>query len=175
MDMADMAKGHVLIVVCCLTRYVAYIELKDKKADTVLDALKRRWFAYFGYPGYLMHDRAAEFMSDLLRGALRALGILTIPTHSKASNGAAEVQVGILKHMLILALENVGDFCGYHGGAARAAAGAQLVARSLRHLAGALRVGHLAGHGQRAQRRGRGLVGSAPLYDAGGRVAEKGA
>lgn len=87
--------GHIacLVVVDHYTKWVSAAPLKDKRASTVVKALKNHVFpSLLALPQCMLTDNGREFSNDELSDLLGTLGIrhkLTTPYHP-ASNGAVE-------------------------------------------------------------------------------------
>ena len=82
----------VLVVVDHFTRYVRAFVIPDRMAKTIAKTLYEDYFSVFGFPSWLMSDRAPEFVGGILMALCDILHIkklCTSPYHPQ-SNGAME-------------------------------------------------------------------------------------
>ena len=82
----------VLVVVDHFTRYVRAFVIPDRTVKTITKMLYKDYFSVFGFPSWLMSDRALEFVCSILTALcdiLHVKKLRTSPYHSQ-SNGAVE-------------------------------------------------------------------------------------
>ena len=83
---------YVLVVGDYFSKFTMPIAIKNKKQETVADALVKRWFPLFGVPEVIHTDRGTEFDNMLMRELCERFNITKTRTCSyhPASNGVIE-------------------------------------------------------------------------------------
>ena len=76
--------------------------IEDKKPETVLNVIMRRWICVFGTPKRILHDRGGEFQNAQLLNFLNVMVLQSRPTsaYSPFTNGVVERHNGVLKTTL---------------------------------------------------------------------------
>ena len=69
--------GHVYFLtgICCFTKYLIAVPLKDKTALTVANALLKNVYLIHGAVELQVHDNGPEFVNSVLSHLSRMLGI----------------------------------------------------------------------------------------------------
>lgn len=101
MDLSRSGKKYALVFQEYLTKWPEVYAVKDRTSPTVARCLVDL-ICKHGVPTRIIHDRAAEFMSDILQETARILGITQLPTsggHPQA-DGMVERLNRTLKQML---------------------------------------------------------------------------
>ena len=84
-------KGHILVIVCTLTRWVDLYGTADATALSTAECLLRH-FGRFGAPRQLRSDNGPHFIADVIKEFLALVGIeqcLTL-AYSKEENAIVE-------------------------------------------------------------------------------------
>lgn len=79
-------------MMCMFTRYPVAVPIRNKKAETVANAIMGRWISPFGIPESVLTDRGGEFVNKGLEYIARKMGIHKITTSGRLpwANGAIE-------------------------------------------------------------------------------------
>ena len=83
---------YLLTVICCFTKYLICVPIRDKLSISVADALMRHVYLIYNPPEILVHDQGGEFWSEVMRQLATLLGIQPskITSHRPSSNGVVE-------------------------------------------------------------------------------------
>ena len=79
MDMSKAGNKYVLVIQDYLTKWPEVYAVPDRKAETVAKC----WMDFIwkhGVPNRIIHDRAAEFLSEVLQETARLVGVSQLPT-----------------------------------------------------------------------------------------------
>jgi len=101
LDQSRKGNWYVLVIQDYLTKWPEVCALPDRKAETVARCLLDLTWKH-GMPSRIIHDRAAEFLVEVLRETATLLGVTQLPTsggHPQA-DGLVERFNGTLKQML---------------------------------------------------------------------------
>ena len=101
MDLSRSGNRYALVFQEYLTKWPEVYAVKDRTAPTVAGCLVDL-ICKHGVPTRIIHDRAAEFMSDVLQETARILGITQLPTSGghPQTDGMVERLNRTLKQML---------------------------------------------------------------------------
>lgn len=101
MDLSRSGNRYALVFQEYLTKWPEVYAVKDRTAPTVAGCLTD-FICKHGVPTRIIHDRAAEFMSDMLQETARILGITQLPTSGghPQTDGMVERLNRTLKQML---------------------------------------------------------------------------
>ena len=71
------AGGHVYLLtgICCFTKYLIVVPLRDKRALTVTNALLRHVYLIYGAGELQVHDNGTEFVNSVLQHLSRMMEI----------------------------------------------------------------------------------------------------
>ena len=71
------AGGHVYLLtgICCFTKYLVVVPLRDKSALTVANALLKHVYLIYGACELQDHDNGSEFVNSILQHLSRMMGI----------------------------------------------------------------------------------------------------
>ena len=88
------AGGHVYLLtgICCFTKYLIAVPLKDKTALTVANALLKHVYLIYGAVELQVHDNGPEFVNSVLSHLSKMLGIqdLRSTAYRPVANSAIE-------------------------------------------------------------------------------------
>ena len=86
------APPYIFYMVDTYTRFKAACFIKDKKTETVAEALVLEWIKFFGPPRYIMTDRGNEFMGKDMRDlcSFHDIRFTSTASHSPHQNAKAE-------------------------------------------------------------------------------------
>ena len=88
------AGGHVYLLtgICCFTKYLVVVPLKDKSALTVANALLKHVYLIYGAVELQVHDNGPEFVNAILGHLSRMMGIqdLRSTPYRPVANSAIE-------------------------------------------------------------------------------------
>lgn len=102
--MTKSKRGNIycLTIMCMLSKFSLVIPLPDATAQTVADALIKRFIAYFGSPRVIITDQGTNFLSSLMKQVAKRFKIKQV--HSCAfrpeSNGSLERSHHVLAEYL---------------------------------------------------------------------------
>ena len=86
--------GHVYLLtgICCFTKYLVVVPLKDKSALTVANALLKHVYLIYGAVELQVHDNGPEFVNSILGHLSRMMGIqdLRSTPYRPVANSAIE-------------------------------------------------------------------------------------
>ena len=106
MDFVEMDKSkdgnrYALVIQYYLTKWPEVYAVQDRKAETVAKCLQDLIWRH-GVPSRIIHDRAAEFLSEVLQETALLMGITQLPTSGghPQINGLVERFNRTLKQML---------------------------------------------------------------------------
>ena len=105
----DTRNRYALVFQDYLTKWPEVFPVKDRSATTVATCLAELVWRH-GVPAKIIHDRAAEFLSDVLQDTAVILGIKQLPTSGghPQSDGLVERFNRTLKTMLMKLVEKKG-------------------------------------------------------------------
>jgi len=85
-------RQYILVAADFLTRFIVAVAIPDKRAITIVDALRTHLYSPFACPKVLISDNAQEFVGEVMTKACEAYGIKKIETaaYHPASNGLVE-------------------------------------------------------------------------------------
>lgn len=109
MDLSTKGNRYALVFQEYLTKWPEVYAVKDRTAQTVANCLTD-FICKHGVPNRIIHDRAAEFMSDVFQETARILGITQLPTSGghPQTDGLVERLNRTLKQMLTKAVSRPG-------------------------------------------------------------------
>ena len=88
------AGGHVYLLtgICCFTKYLIVVPLRDKSALTVANALLKHVYLIYGACELQVHDNGSEFVNSILQHWSRMMGIqdLRSTAYRPVANAAIE-------------------------------------------------------------------------------------
>ena len=88
------AGGHVYLLtgICCFTKYLVVVPLRDKTALTVANALLKHVYLIYGACELQVHDNGSEFVNSILQHLSRMMGIqdLRSTAYRPVANAAIE-------------------------------------------------------------------------------------
>ena len=88
------AGGHVYLLtgICCFTKYLVVVPLRDKSALTVANALLKHVYLIYGACELQVHDNGSEFVNSILQHLSRMMGIqdLRSTAYRPVANAAIE-------------------------------------------------------------------------------------
>ena len=101
MDMSKAGNKYVLVIQDYLTKWPEVYAVPGRKAETVAKC----WMDFiwkYGVPNRIIHDRAAEFLSEVLQETARLVGVSQLPTSGghPQTDGLVERLNHTLKQML---------------------------------------------------------------------------
>ena len=86
--------GHVYLLtgICCFTKYLIVVPLKDKSALAVANALLKHVYLIYGAVELQVHDNGPEFVNSILAHLSRMMGIqdLRSTPYRPVANSAIE-------------------------------------------------------------------------------------
>ena len=94
--------NSLLVVVDVFSRFGWFLPTKERSGHIVLDVLHDQVFTRFGFPNFILSDRAPEFIAGPLKRYSKAGGIKQLRTsgYHPQSNGAVERLVGTFSELL---------------------------------------------------------------------------
>ena len=105
---------YLLTGICCFTKYLITVPIRDKTALTVAKALVKNVYLIYGAVELQIHDQGTEFCIEVLKNVSRLMGIQDLKTTSyRASvNGAIEVTHKLLNAVFAKTIdENQRNWC----------------------------------------------------------------
>ena len=101
LDLSESGKRYALVFQDYLTKWPEVYAVSDHKAETVAQCLIDLIWRH-GVPNRIIHDRAPEFLSDVLQETAHLMGITQLPTSGghPQTNGLVERFNRTLKQML---------------------------------------------------------------------------
>ena len=101
MDTGKSGNKYALVFQDYLSKWPEVYPVKDRKAETVARCLLDVMWRH-GVPGRIIHDRAAEFLSDVLQETAKLMGLEQLPTSGghPQTDGLVERFNRTLKQML---------------------------------------------------------------------------
>ena len=72
--MSDRGNRYILVAADYFTKYTEAYPLKDKSAQSVVDALAEHWMTRFGFPLTLHSDQGWEFENKVIHDLARLMG-----------------------------------------------------------------------------------------------------
>ncbi|HLP44037.1 MAG TPA: RNase H-like domain-containing protein [Candidatus Nanoarchaeia archaeon] len=81
---------YVLCVQDQLSRYIAFIPIRDKEGPTVAKAFLNEWVCRYGIPKVIVSDRGTEFTAGIFQELCRFMGTKHSPTAAYRPQGNAE-------------------------------------------------------------------------------------
>ena len=101
MDTAKSGNKYALVFQDYLSKWPEVYPVRDRKAETVAHCLLDLVWKH-GVPSRIIHDRAAEFMSDVLQETAQLIGLAQLPTSGghPQTDGLVERFNRTLKQML---------------------------------------------------------------------------
>lgn len=101
-DLGEWEGKKFLVMVDLATKYCQARWVKDKKPDTIMEALMYGWFQIFGAPAKMLSDNGGEFQNEKMRVMTERwnIHIFTTAAESPWSNGLCEKNVGLIKESL---------------------------------------------------------------------------
>ena len=101
MDRSRDGNRYALVIQDYLTKWPEVYAVQDRKAETVAKCLLDLIWRH-GVPSRIIHDRAAEFMAEVLQETASLLGITQLPTSGghPQTDGLVERFNRTLKQML---------------------------------------------------------------------------
>lgn len=93
---------YALSIQDSLSKFVRFIPIKDKYAETVAEAFVNDWITYLGIPKIILTDNGTEFCNELMKNLAKIFKIKHITTSvaHPQSNGSVERIHGRLKEYL---------------------------------------------------------------------------
>ena len=88
------APPYILYIIDAFTKFKAAKFIKDKKGETVTEALMLEWVKYFGPPKYIQSDRGKEFLNKHLQAFCSVHGIRMTTTASFTPNANGLIERG---------------------------------------------------------------------------------
>ena len=109
MDVSTDGNRYALVFQDYLTKWPEVFQVRDRSATTVAQCLAELVWRH-GVPSKLIHDRAAEFLSDVLQDTAAILGLKQLPTSGghPQTDGLVERFNRTLKSMLVKLVEKNG-------------------------------------------------------------------
>ena len=85
-------RSWIFHMICASTKYSAAQLIKDKKAETIVQAMFNSWITYFGSPHMFLSDNGGEFDNAVFREMCEKLNVkvATTAAESPFSNGIVE-------------------------------------------------------------------------------------
>ena len=111
MDLKIWKGKNILYIIDSFTRYTVAIVIEKKKPDMVVDAVMKKWVAYFGLMGGILTDNGGEFSSELMREVCSMLGVMdhTTSAESPWSNGLCEKNHALADNILQAVIRDYPD------------------------------------------------------------------
>ena len=109
MDVSEDGNKYALVFQDYLTKWPEVFAVKDRTATTVSKCLAELVWRH-GVPAKIIHDRAAEFLLDVLQDTAAILGLKQLPTSGghPQTDGLVERFNRTLKMMLVKLVEKMG-------------------------------------------------------------------
>lgn len=109
LDISEEGNHYALVFQDYLTKWPEVFPVKDRTAPTVAKCLAELVWRH-GVPSKIVHDRAAEFLSDVLQDTAAILGLKQLPTSGghPQTDGLVERFNRTLKSMLVKLVEAKG-------------------------------------------------------------------
>ena len=109
MDVSTDGNRYALVFQDYLTKWPEVFPVRDRAATTVAQCIAELVWRH-GVPSKLIHDRAAEFLSDVLQDTAAILGLKQLPTSGghPQTDGLVERFNRTLKSMLVKLVEKNG-------------------------------------------------------------------
>ena len=109
LDISEEGNRYALVFQDYLTKWPEVFPVKDRTAPTVAKCLAELVWRH-GVPSKIVHDRAAEFLSDVLQDTAAILGLKQLPTSGghPQTDGLVERFNRTLKSMLVKLVEAKG-------------------------------------------------------------------
>ena len=93
LDLKKMDKTYILWMICTFTRFIKGVVVKDKEAETIINALQNGWNLNYGYPSHgFFADNGSEFKNEKMYELLNKMNIKINfgPPYSPWSNSVNE-------------------------------------------------------------------------------------
>ena len=75
LPLTEERNQYALTCIDYFTKFATAIPIKDKKAETIVDALFNKWYCLYGIPYEIQSDLGSEFISDILKRINNRLNI----------------------------------------------------------------------------------------------------